>query len=219
MTVLNDVDLIKEIETDRDWRLKELNFFKNIPQIYSNSLFKKHEDAFWKFCIPIIYSHWEGFVISSLKLLVDYMNSQKLYYPQITEKIIILSNKKRFEKILDQGRSCNADEKIKFVNNLLMEDKTGLNIEHNCINANSNLNFERLKKMMNEFNIEMTQKLEKNEKEINEFVKNRNKIAHGENSYIVDKNHVRDRLDCIEESMDELIIIIKDFVQNKKYLR
>ena len=59
---------------EREWRITELEFCKKIPFLYTYPSFRSHYPLFWKFCIPMIYSHWEGFCVASMKLLVDYLN-------------------------------------------------------------------------------------------------------------------------------------------------
>lgn len=65
---------------EREWRITELEFCKKIPFLYTYPSFRSHYPLFWKFCIPMIYSHWEGFCVASMKLLVDYLNEISLSY-------------------------------------------------------------------------------------------------------------------------------------------
>jgi len=65
---------LEDISADIQWRNNELNSLKLI----STNLNDNELRLFLKGCIPLIYAHWEGFVISSLKLVFSYLNSLRL---------------------------------------------------------------------------------------------------------------------------------------------
>lgn len=214
---MNDTVLLSEICQERDWRLKELEFYHKTPYLYVNSLFKGHIEKYWKMCIPMLYAHWEGFVIITFRLLSDYITSQAIQFSSAPESLILLANKKRFEYL--KG-NCSLEQQRKFLNEFLYFQNKGFEIpSESCVSANSNLNFKQFKIILNSFNIEMTKVYNDNEANVEKLVTFRNKIAHGENSILVKGEDVNALLECVISMIDETIIIIERYILNKKYLR
>lgn len=57
--------VVDEIVTSNEWRDGEFAKLK----VGSIGL----DEALWcRMCIPMIYAHWEGYVVTSLKILIDY---------------------------------------------------------------------------------------------------------------------------------------------------
>ena len=147
---MTEQELQSLLVAERDWRITELEFCKKIPFLYTYPSFRSHYPLFWKFCIPMIYSHWEGFCVASMKLLVDYLNERSLSYQDAANHILLLDNKKRFSYL--QG-NCSTDQQSRFLNEFLESQKTGIHIDRSVVSANSNLNFRQLSKMLSYFEI------------------------------------------------------------------
>ena len=47
-------------------------------------------------CVPMIYAHWEGFVVNSLKLLIDYLNDLKLSPNDVPTKLVVLGLSEKY---------------------------------------------------------------------------------------------------------------------------
>lgn len=213
---MNDLDLIAEICQERDWRFKELEFYKKTPFLYVNSLFLKQKEKYYKMCIPMIYAHWEGFIITAFRLLSDFITSQSIQYSSAPEYLILLANKKRFEYL--KG-NCNLEQQRKFLQEFLYFQSIGIEIPaESCISANSNLNFRQFKLILSNFNLKTTKKHDNNRRGIEKLVTFRNKIAHGENSVLIELEDVNDLIKCVVEMIDETIIMIEKYVSGKKYL-
>ncbi len=75
-----------------------------------------------------------------------------------------------------------------------------IKIETDIINTKSNLNFEVLKEIYELLGIDMNQDIELNRKFINQLVKRRNAIAHGEN--------ISDDKKIVVESINKVLFII-----------
>lgn len=58
--------LVYELEAERDWRVREL---RNIKLLYKdiNSELNREEYSrtYLKMTVPMIYAHWEGYVVCS----------------------------------------------------------------------------------------------------------------------------------------------------------
>ncbi|MPN55319.1 hypothetical protein SDC9_203001 [bioreactor metagenome] len=130
--------------------------------------------------------------------------------------MIILANKKRFEYL--KG-NCTLKHQKRFLQEFLNEQRIGIRIPSNtCISANSNLNYKQFELILRNFNLASTHVINKNKGCINKLVNFRNKIAHGENSIIAKRKDIEDLYSCIIEVIDETIIVIERYIQNKEFL-
>lgn len=207
--------LIEELISDRNWRFSELEFCKKIPKLYTNSLFDKHLDKYWRMCVPIVYAHWEGFVVSAYQQLVEYLNKQNLQYSQVKPYIIMLSNKHRFGYL--QG-NCSKEQKKRFLTEYAFEEYNGINMSLSTVSANSNLNYKQFVAILDDFNIVPTPQHNRNKSTIEKLVTYRNKIAHGENSVIVHETDVNEMICCVMEMIDITIGDINQYVMEEPFL-
>ena len=135
---MTEQELQSLLVAERDWRITELEFCKKIPFLYTYPSFRSHYPLFWKFCIPMIYSHWEGFCVASMKLLVDYLNERSLSYQDAANHILLLDNKKRFSYL--QG-NCSTDQQSRFLNEFLESQKQEYTLIEALFRQIPNLNF------------------------------------------------------------------------------
>ena len=207
--------LIEELAADRDWRFSELEFVKKVPKFYTNDLFEASIDKYWRICVPIIYAHWEGFVVFSYRQLVSYINNKNLKYSQVKQYIVLLSNKRRFGYL--QGNQSEAQRK-RFLDEYSQEEREGINMPLDVVSAKSNLNFKTYKSILEEFDISITQTHVSNEMSIEKLVTYRNKIAHGENSVFVIENDINKLIDCVMEMIDLTIADINSYVNSRHFM-
>ena len=199
---------------ERDWRVLELEFCLKIPFLYTNALFRQHVEKFWRLCVPIIYAHWEGFVVLSLKSTVDYINDQNIPYNRAARSLLLLDNKTRFGYL--QG-NCTIIQQTRFLDEFLSAQANGIALERSNISANSNLNFEQLEKMLGYFGINISEMLLSNKQCIEKLVWYRNSIAHGENSIKVVQKDIEAFIACNLKCYDEIIRLLTQYVINKNY--
>lgn len=211
MTEQNLQDLLV---AEREWRVQELDLCKKIPFLYTYPSFKSHISLFWKFCVPMIYSHWEGFCVAAMKLLVDYLNEKNISYQDAANHILLLDNKRRFGYL--QG-NCSLEQQIRFLGEFLESQKSGINIDRSIISANSNLNFKQLTKMLSYFEIVVSTELENQKPIIEKLVWYRNSIAHGENSITVTQADIESFISCITKCIDEMISLFWAYTLNSQY--
>lgn len=207
--------LIDELIQDRDWRFSELEFCKKTPKIYTNTMFINHLDKHWRMCIPIIYAHFEGFVISSYQRLIEYLNKLKLNYSQVQPFIILLSNKHRFGYL--QGK-CSKEQQKRFLAEYINEEKNGIKMSSAIVSAKSNLNYKQFVAILDDFGIITTPQHNCHKATIDKLVAYRNKIAHGENSVVVYESDVNEMIKCVMEMIDITINDINSYVTNEPYL-
>ena len=201
---------------EREWRITELEFCKKIPFLYTYPSFRSHYPLFWKFCIPMIYSHWEGFCVASMKLLIDYLNEISLSYQDAANHVLLLDNRKRFSYL--QG-NCSTDQQSRFLNEFLASQKTGVHIDRSVVSANSNLNFKQLSKMLSYFEISVSPVLDQQKPTIEKLVWYRNSIAHGENSITVTQKDVETFISCITKCIDEMLSLFSTYISSLNYCK
>jgi len=210
-----EAKLIDELCIDREWRFSELEFCKKVPKFYANALFAKNTSKYWRMCIPIIYAHWEGFVVSAYQQLILYLNKKNLKYSQVKQFLVILSNKHRFEYL--KGNPTK-EQKKRFLDEYNLEETVGIDMPLTLISAKSNLNYKRFLAILDEFNIVPTLAHNKNKSTIEKLVTYRNKIAHGENSVIVYETDINIMIGCVMEMIDTTISDIERYVFDKPFM-
>jgi hypothetical protein len=75
--------VINEISIDNEWRYRDFAKFKKMS-------LKVDKELWYRMCIPMIYAHWEGFVINSLKTLITHLNQLELAPNNIKTNLIVI---------------------------------------------------------------------------------------------------------------------------------
>lgn len=213
MTEQNLCDLLV---AERDWRIQELELCKKIPFLYTYPSFRSQIPVFWKFCVPMIYSHWEGFCVAAMKMLVDYLNTKNISYKDAANHVLLLDNRKRFRYL--QG-NCTRDQQTKFLSEFLEAQSQGIAIDRSIITANSNLNYKQLSTMLSSFEILVSDELEQQKSTIEKLVWFRNSIAHGENSITVTQADIENFINGITKCIDELISLFLEYILKFNYYK
>ena len=209
--------ILEEIEEANYWREAELTSLSKILVCIKN---KNEKKALLNASIPLIYAHWEGFVSSSLKILMEVLNEKKLNCIDIHTNILTngyeinlkedLSNSTYKEESF--GKKC---KKLECLINLLNSD---FRFNDFKVDTKSNLDFKVLKILCNKFNfnhenfIALEQKLKK-------LVWRRNGIAHGENSFPIEKKDMEESIELYIELSSILKNEIESFIKEYKYLK
>lgn len=79
--------IIEEIYASREWRIHEL---ENLKLIALEQFVQKDEilaKQYYRMCIPYIYAHWEGYIVETFKLLIEYLNSLSLQKHQVKPEL------------------------------------------------------------------------------------------------------------------------------------
>lgn len=114
--------VIEEIVESNSWRDGEFAKFKT-------GAISTDENLWCRMCIPMIYAHWEGFVVSSLKVLITHLNALELYPDKIPTKLVVvglgdayktLSGKQSLEQRIDFTDKFKSlfQKSIKFKNKI-----------------------------------------------------------------------------------------------------
>lgn len=207
-------DLLLEIEIDKEWRLLELERIENICQNLSSD-----DDVriVLKSILPLIYSHWEGYVVSSLRKLHNWLTSLNYPYSKFTNSILTVSYEEYIKNLMQSEIYSKKEKHLEiiisnFSNNVVFPPK---------INVKSNVSFEIIKsELCMKYNFSLNN-FAKFEKDLNTFINLRNKIAHGELGKVEFESYsdIQKYVDLLSDLMDTLNLEISNFCQNKLYLR
>lgn len=198
--------VVEEISENNNWRDGEFARYK------TESL--NVDETLWcRMCVPMIYAHWEGFVIDALRIMLTHLNQLKLKPDQIPSNLVVISLGNNFSSLSGkQSFQQKIDFTCKF-NRLLFEDvkfKTRVDTKSNL---KSNV-FKELCEMFG-FEYECFSDVFKN---IDRLVNVRNSIAHGENSILPDIDNIKTYIESVQVAMDMLLSNIDSYLNDEKYL-
>lgn len=202
--------ILEEIEFDKGWRNIEIKKIEIICQKLDNEDYKK---LVLKSTIPIIYAHWEGFTVSSLRKVNKYLNS--LNYKANDFHINLVAN--AYEKNLESlENSLGYEKRVKHLNIILNQFEKVIKFGTK-VDVKSNLKFDVLKNICLKFNLNI-ENFKMYETDLEQLLQVRNHIAHGESSYEFEKyDDIEKYINLLSNLMDTLHIEINDFFKNEKY--
>lgn len=198
--------LIDEIQVENNWRDGELAVFKVNPQ--------KVDAPLWnRMCLPMIYAHWEGYVVSSLKLLIGHLNSLELTPSKVPTNLIVLGLGAKYKSL--SGKQ-SFDQKVIFTDSFKEIFQKEIKFKKD-VDTKSNLNGGVLKELCKVFgfNFDVFSDVTG---DIERIVMFRNRIAHGENSILPDSENIEKYILSITQATDLLLTEIESFLSNEKFL-
>ncbi len=205
--------LIHELEAEREWRVNEL---RNIKLLYkaidSEWGREEYSTSYLKMVIPMIYAHWEGYVVQSYKIIFEFINRLELSSSEVTPKILTYANNQGYDYL--KGKH-SFSQKCEFTRRFLGILNKNIRIQGK-IETNSNLKFEVLERLLDLFDIDISGFLRFKSK-LNELVNIRNSIAHGENGYNITFEDAENHIEFITELIDELLVEEVKFVGEKRF--
>lgn len=198
--------LVTEIYETNSWRDGEFAKFKVNPH--------QVEPTLWgRMCVPMIYANWEGFVVSSLKMLLKHLNELQLTPVQIPTRLVVvglgdsyrsLSGKQSFEQ------RCAFTERF----NDLLKNTVRFKTK---IETKSNLHSEVLKDLCLMFDFDFNRFSDVTGM-LDRLVQVRNCIAHGENSILPTQENIESYIDAVKKSIDIMMEEIDKFLTQENYL-
>ncbi len=202
--------ILEEIEADKDWRNLEIKKIEIICQKLDTEDYRK---LILKSTIPMIYAHWEGFVVSSLRKVNRYLNSLEYEYSDF--HIHLLTNAYE-ENIKSLESSLGYEKRVKHLN-IIFEKLTDDVKFSTKIDVKSNLKFQVLKDICIKFNLNIDN-FESYKLDLEQLLRLRNAIAHGEDSYSFTRyEDIELYINLLSNLMDTLHTEIDDFFRNEKY--
>lgn len=200
---------VHEILADIDWRTSELATLKSIPIRYSFS--PDHRELHIKYSIPAIYSIWEGFIKNCFTVYSNHLNTLSLNRSNIS--YALLTHQIDSECDFSNPR-VHFDKKMKLVQSLddLFQDTITIKP---TVPTESNVNLKVLNRLLERFCIPELD--EDYSKGLNKLLLFRNKIAHGENSIIVNMTHVTEFISLVENLMLDVVIGVELCERNETF--
>lgn len=167
-------DIQNYLDNEVGWRIQEIdNLKKMIPN--ANSIQTR---TLLRAGIPILYSHWEGFVKKSSEAYLNFVTNQGLSYNELKSCFIIFGLKKEIEQLTDTKASIKnirvTDFLLKELNNKAKLFYKGI------INTQSNLNSALFEEIITSIGIDAIPYKVKYKLIDEDLLKRRNQIAHGE---------------------------------------
>ena len=200
---------VEEILADIEWRTSELATLKSIPIRYSFS--PDHKDLHIKYSVPAIYSIWEGFVKNCFTIYSNHLNTLSLRRSEIS--YALLTHQLDSECDFNNPR-VHFDKKIKLVQSLDELFKDTITIKP-MVPTESNVNLKVLNRILERFCVPEID--EKYSRGLNKLLLFRNKIAHGENSIIVNMTHVTEFISLVENLMLDVVIGVESCEKNETF--
>ncbi|MCO8050085.1 hypothetical protein GWI76_04745 [Proteus sp. G2659] len=198
--------VIEEISEGNDWRNGEFAKFKTNQSGVPPELW-------YRMCIPMVYAHWEGFVVDALKILLKHLNTLNLTHSVLPTKLIVLSIGDSYRSLSGKqsfSQRIEFTNKFKRVFNSVAKFKTK-------IETKSNLKSVVFNELCDIFGFD-TNPYNEYLKEIDRLVNIRNSIAHGENSYVVTLDNINLYIEAVQKSSDLLLIDIESYLTEEKFL-
>ena len=130
--------IIEEIEASREWRIHEL---ENLKRIALEQFVQKNEilaKQYYRMCIPYIYAHWEGYIVETFKLLIEYLNHLSLQKHQVIPALRTFAVLKKLRPLAGKQ---SFEQCQKFVTEFGDNYSRSLRIDYENFSTNSNLNY------------------------------------------------------------------------------
>ncbi len=194
-----------EIQIANEWRLGEF------AKMRMNSA--GVDPAFWwRLCIPMVYAHWEGYVVSAIRILVGHLNELQLHPERVPVKLIVLGLGDSYRSL--SGKQSMA-QRIAFTEKFRKLLSTTIVFEKK-INTKSNLRPDVLEELCTIYGFNFDAFSEYTA-DIHRLVGVRNAIAHGENSVVPTEENLNKYMDAVISASDVLRNEIDGFLNRGDY--
>jgi len=198
--------LIEEIVDCNNWRDGDFAKFKT-------GLLQADEQFWCRMCVPMIYAHWEGFVVSSIKEILKHLNELKLKPENVPTHLVVHCLGDSYKSL--SGKQ-NFQQRVKFTEKFSETMKSTMEFQTK-VESKSNLNSKVLKNLCEIFDFNYA-KFSDVLPDIDRLVNVRNSIAHGENSFLPDAENINLYISSVKSGMDILLGEISTFIENESYL-
>jgi hypothetical protein len=193
----------EDIAEDIIWRKDELLTCKTLPFLHDFT--DIHKEFLIKHSIPIIYSIWEGFVQTSFQTYIRELNKLNLTRFHYCNNIIIHTLESKFPQFKEYP--VEYRKKDNFITNLEVFLAGQFEIS-NKVNTESNVAFDVLNKLLSKFNL---QEIPNHpfKQGLKDLLMQRNRIAHGDNSLVVNSTN----FDDFVQKINDFIILIEELME------
>jgi hypothetical protein len=206
--------LIDELYLNKEWRIEEI---KKIGIVIENFIELESKSLFFRSLIPMIYAHWEGFVVSSIKKYFECLNSYNFSIKDMDIGYIVTALEEKLENII---KSQNFDKRKKHLRVLLSCLNDRIRFSNKKIDTKSNLNFDILMIICEKLKFNKN-KFKDYKSDLNELVNIRNAIAHGDTPTFEFESYkeIEKYILLVDNLMLDFISEIEDIVIKEKFKR
>ena len=228
-----DITLLEqEIMSDIDEREELMSRIRLMYARYGFS--ERDEQLFLNYSIPIVYSIWEGFVQTSFQIYIRALNKEltrlELNIDSVCEPILVYHMESTFRQFKqypnpksDEDKPKIVKKKVDFFNALGLFYKSHTLQIHPNINTESNVGFNVLNRILNDFNLEKIPTHENNyslKDELGKLLQIRNAVAHGQkSSIVVNREDLERAINLVKKLMPLVFERIKTGFIEKSYLK
>lgn len=193
------------IDKEYTWRLHEIDLIKGLLKQKSGN--PKFVAPLAKALVVLSYSHWEGFVKCSTEYFFEYMIFLNLKKQEMNPKFVASC-------LQHLNDSRNSADTISMVYNCLVDDDFTFDYNPTALSsAESNLNYDVLRKISANLAIDISS-LEPKKASLDQIVlTRRNNVAHGDNVYADEQygievcGHVLDLMRCFKDILQNYISV------------
>jgi hypothetical protein len=198
--------VIEEILESNKWRDGDFAKFK----VNSTNV---DEDLWCRMCIPMIYAHWEGFVVSSIKLLLEHLNKLELNPQDVKTSLVVVGLGDSYKSL--SGKQ-SFKQRVEFTDKFSRICQEQLKFSKK-VDTKSNLRSDILKELCEMFSLDSSG-FDEHTGDIDRLVNVRNSIAHGENSIVVRMDNVEKYINAVTNATDILTSELQKFLDGEEYL-
>ena len=211
--------ILDEILENISWRLEEVRQYDSIINSLTsidNESYDMQVSLLLRSAIPMVYAHWEGFVVSTLNKLFTYLNSLELGSIQYCHNYLTTAYEQSLQSLVD---SKNFDKRKKHLINLYNNFSTQVKFNKK-IDTKSNLTFSVLQEICLKVNLDDT-KFNEYKIELDKLVNIRNSIAHGDvqSNIFTEFKDIEQYIDLLEALMLDFNNEIQLILEKQKYLK
>jgi len=208
-------DLENKLNQDIAWRKKELVNLNNELNAKAENLTQEYSFLV-RASIALVYAHWEGSVKAQLIVYVKFLNKLlkeeylqiDSYDDQLLDLIFYSTIKTLTQNTQEKRLKGILDFKKLYLNKEVIKIKGD-----DVIQTKSNLSFEVLENLLDKFSIEQLDSIDK--AFIEQLLKDRNAIAHGENRFSEIKESDRLKMSETLQKIENLITSLKNNILKK----
>jgi len=160
------------LDSELAWRIQEFSSLNSAISTAGSVTDK----ALIRASTALIYAHWEGFIKNSSVLYVEFVNSRRLAYTQLSSVFAVIGLRNRIAAMLNDGPT-KSQEAFDFVKNQL-SNRAQFDPQ-SAINTESNLSSSVFKKILETIGLEVTPYEGYSNFIDKSLLKKRNSIAHG----------------------------------------
>lgn len=202
--------LLDKLLLELDWRLIEIATLKKL--VVQSGISEAQRRVILRAGWALLYAHYEGFAKNSLATFYDSVKACKLPTHRLPKATQNFALKKKIKKLREESTVNFIDETLDFVHCTLHSPAT-----FDEIKTVSNLYFSTLNNLLNDADVKEIRTPSAKWK-INNLVRRRNDIAHGENVIIGDVDYFVERCDYVENLMYEIVENMDNRIQHAPYI-